>query len=111
MENILEAQGFEPEMIGGGSYLLSRYLSGGGFVMVSGTDGMGMPELNDWLVVSYPPDFDGDYSTIVFEASSEEQGDIPLYAVVDAAIENLEVIWSEYDTCRNGRPIDECNCC
>lgn len=111
MENILEAQGFEPEMIGGGSYLLSRYLGGGGYVMVSGTDGMGMPELNDWLVVSYPPDFDGNYSTVVFEASSEQYGDIPLIYVVAAAIDNLQFVWSEHDTCRNGRPIDECDCC
>lgn len=111
MENILEAQGFEPEMIGGGSYLLSRYLSGGGYVWVSSSDGMGMPSYDDWLIVSYPPDYDGDYETVVFEASSDDSGDQSIHAVVDAAVENLEEVWSKYELCRNGKPWAECNCC
>lgn len=111
MQNLLENHDFQPEIVGGGSFMLSRYMESGAYIWITGSCGDGLPDQNDWLVVAYPADFDGDYSTVVFEASSEQYGDIPLIDVVAAAIDNLQFVWSEHDTCRNGRPIDECDCC
>ena len=81
MTNILASLGFELEMIGGGSYILSKYNTDQSYVWVSCEDGMGLPDYGNWLVVSYPADFDGDYSACPFEAYS---ADFPAATVFDA---------------------------
>ncbi len=51
----LKLQGFTPEHVGGGCSLMSNCLPNGGRVWISATDGQGMPEDGDWLVVAYSP--------------------------------------------------------
>lgn len=86
MENILANRGFEFEMIGGGSHLLSKYLANQSFVMASDMGGMGLPSHGDWLVIAYPSDYDGDYETILFEAYSNDFGGATIFDAIDCAI-------------------------
>ncbi len=111
MKNILENHDFQPEMIGGGNFILSRYMDDGAYIWASASDGMGTPEENDWLVVAYPCDFDGDYSATLFEISSSDEGDASLFDAAQAAIELLELHAMEGELCRNGVTWNDCKCC
>jgi hypothetical protein len=111
MQNILENHDFQPEMVGGGSFMLSRYMESGAYIWITGSCGDGLPEENDWLVVAYPAAFDGDYSTTLFELSSSDEGEASLFDAAQAAIELLELYAREDELCRNGVAWNDCQCC
>lgn len=111
MNNILEKQGFEFEIGGGGCLILSRYLENEAFVWATCVDGGGLPDSDNWLVCAYGDDI-GD---ILYEASSES--DITLQEAINKALLVADTFWSsdtfwiENSLCRNGKPIADCDCC
>lgn len=85
IENILAAQGFEPEHTGGGCWLLSKYLPNGTFIWVSDQEGSAVPVWNDWMVCVYPADYWAvEDSPILFDAYSGDHGCSLLDAVAAA---------------------------
>lgn len=82
MENILSHMGFEPEFMGGGCWLLSRYDEYGACVAVSTSDGSSLPDANDWLVCGYPDGAIGDPS---IDCSFDSGMDITLDDAINRA--------------------------
>ena len=105
MNNILEEQGFEREIGGGGCVILSRYLANEAFIWVTCIDGGGLPEQSDWLVCAYGDDIDN----ILYEASSESNAS--LEQAIDRALIVADTFWPADTLCRNGKPIADCDCC
>jgi hypothetical protein len=108
MDNILEAQGFQFETGGGGCQLLSRYMGSGAFVWATCLDGGGLPDQSNWMVCAYGDDI-GD---IIFELRSDEnESGLTLEQAADQALRIAREFESEFELCRNGKPIANCDCC
>ena len=108
MNNILEVQGFEFETGGGGCQILSCYMESGAFVWATCLDGGGLPESDNWMICAYGDDIDD----IIYEIRSDYNKDT--MSLVQAAALALDIasdFESAYATCRNGRPIADCDCC
>lgn len=105
MNNILEKQGFEIEQGGGGCLILSRYMPNEAFVWVTCTDGGGLPDSNNWLIVAYGADMDD----FLYQASSESK--LTLDQAVAKACDIASDFQGIYGTCRNGLPWSDCDCC
>ncbi len=105
-KNILAHMGFEPEFMGGGCYLLTRYLPNGACVAVSAGDGACLPTHDDWLVCGYA---NGEIGSPSFDCSFS--GDTA--AALDQSINTaLDIVGNGLgETCRNGRPWAQCDCC
>jgi hypothetical protein len=102
---LLEAEGFEREIGGGGCVILSRYLANEAFIWVTCIDGGGLPEADNWMVCTYGNDI-GD---ILYEASSESN--LTLEQAIDKALIVADTFWPADTLCRNGKPIAQCDCC
>ena len=101
----LEDEGFEREIGGGGCVILSRYLANEAFIWITCIDGGGLPESDNWMICTYGDDI-GD---ILYEASSESG--ITIEQAIDKALIVADTFWSADATCRNGKPIADCDCC
>lgn len=107
IQSMLE-QGFQREIGGGGCVVLSRYFETGAFVWATCLDGGGLPETDNWMVCAYGDDI-GD---IIFELRSDEnESGLTLEQAVDAALAVANEFESEFELCRNGLPIADCDCC
>lgn len=97
--------GFAVEVGGGGCLILSRYIDGGGFVWITCSDGGGLPDLGDWLVVAYGADID--------EALFQRGGDGPqgLFEAIGEAVAAAKAFVHPDELCRNGWPMADCDCC
>lgn len=112
MENILADHGFEPEIAGGGVYILSRYFDNGAWIWATDQGGLGLPEHGDWLICTYPADYmEPTGENLAFEAYSEDYGAASIHEGAQAAIEAAEALPDKDATCRNGKPWAECRCC
>jgi hypothetical protein len=108
MNNILEAQGFQFETGGGGCQILSCYMESGGFVWATCLDGGGLPDQSNWMVCGYGDDIDN----IIYELRSDQNDDgLSLSQAVAIALDVTDGFESTYATCRNGRPMADCDCC
>jgi hypothetical protein len=106
-DNILQAQGFEFETGGGGCQLLTRYIDGGGFAWSTCLDGGGLPDESNWLVCAYGDDIDD----ILFDARSDDDSGLSLEQAAAQALLIASEFRSEFELCRNGKPIADCTCC
>lgn len=106
-DNILQAQGFEREIGGGGCVILSQYLESDAFVWATCLDGGGLPDPDNWMVCAYGDDIDA----ILFESRSDDESGLSLEQAIEQALSAARNFTSEYALCRNGRPIAGCTCC
>ena len=104
MTNILEAQGFEHELGGGGCSLLSRYFDGAGFVWATCTDGGSYPSPDDWHVCAYGDDLE----ETLFMARSDDVEAMTLEQAIGQAIAEARNFVSAFELCRNGNPAADC---
>lgn len=101
-------QGFEREIGGGGCVVLSRYFESGAFVWATCLDGGGLPETDNWTICAYGDDID----EILFGLRSDENDNG--LTIEQATLEACDIargFQSAYATCRNGKPIADCDCC
>ena len=101
----LQDEGFEREIGGGGCVILSRYLANEAFIWITCIDGGGLPESDNWMICTYGDDI-GD---ILYEASSESG--LTIEQAIDKALIVADTFWPANATCRNGKPIADCDCC
>ena len=110
-DSLLQAMhrlGFEFETGGGGCRLLSRYMENGAFVWATCLDGGGLPDPANWMLCAYGDDI-GD---IIFEARSDEnESGLTLEQAAAQALSVALEFTSQYELCRNGKPIADCTCC
>jgi hypothetical protein len=108
IHNILQAQGFQSEIGGGGCQLLSCYMESGAFIWATCLDGGGLPSASNWMVCAYGEDI-GD---IIFELRSDQNDDrLSLSQAIAIALDVAHDFESVDATCRNGNPIAQCDCC
>lgn len=88
--NILADYGFEPEMAGGGCYVLSRYFDSGAAIWVTGMDGTGLPAHGDWLFGVYP-DLDS-LGMPAWDAYASDFGAASIFDAAQAAIAAAQAI-------------------
>jgi hypothetical protein len=108
MNNILKKQGFQFETGGGGCQLLTRYIDGGGFVWATCLDGGGLPDTTSWHIVAYGEDIDDILCSI---RSDDNDSGLTFTQAVAIALDVANCFESADATCRNGKPMADCDCC
>jgi hypothetical protein len=77
--------GFEPELAGGGCTVASRYWPNGPHVWATCLDGGGLPTVDNWIVCTYPADWDGDQETILVQFTSDADPEMTLLDAIAKA--------------------------